>query len=59
MEILIDWAKEYNVPYHEIEVHPNRPGATSNVSHFHIGKTGHKPIIGDIQTWLEEMLYDN
>ena len=58
-EILIDWAKEYNVPYHEIEVHPNRPGAASNVPHFHIGKTGHIPIIGDIPTWLEEVLYDN
>ena len=56
---LIDWAKEYNVPYHEIEVHPNRPGAASNISHFHIGKTGHIPIIGDIPTWLEEVLYDN
>ncbi len=58
-EILIEWAKEYDVPYHEIEVHLNRPGAASNIPHFHIGKTGHIPIVGDIPTWLEEVFYEN
>ena len=58
-EILIDLAKEYDVQYHEIEIHPNRPGAASNVPHFHIGKTGHIPVIGDIPSWLEEVLYGN
>ena len=42
---LIGWAKEYGVKYHNIEIHPNRPGAASNILHFHIGKTGHIPII--------------
>ncbi|MBO4863521.1 MAG: hypothetical protein J5517_04105 [Eubacterium sp.] len=56
--ILIDWAKEYKVDYHDIEMHPNRPGAASNVPHFHIGKTGHIPIIGNIPAWLKELIYD-
>ena len=43
--ILIDWAKEYDVPNHGPEVHPDRPGTASNILHFHIGKTGHIPII--------------
>ena len=43
--ILMDWAKEYNVPAHGPEIHPDRPGVASNILHFHIGKTGHIPII--------------
>ena len=43
----MEWAKEYNISYHGIEVHPNRPGANSKIPHFHIGKIGHIPIIGD------------
>ena len=58
-EILIEWAKEYDVPYHEIEVHPNRQGAASNIPHFHIGRTGHIPIIGDIPPEIKEALYGN
>ena len=39
------WANEYGVPNHGPEIHPNRPGAASNVWHIHIGKTGHIQII--------------
>lgn len=42
--ILLDWADEYGVPAHGPEVHPDRPGAASNILHFHIGKTGHISI---------------
>lgn len=42
---LIEWAKEYGVPYHDLEVHANRPGAASNILHFHIGRTGHIPVL--------------
>ena len=46
--ILLGWAKEYNIPNHGPEIHLNRPGEASNVWHFHIGKTGHITIIGDV-----------
>ena len=45
--ILMEWVEEYNVPYHGIEIHPNRSGPNSKIPHFHIGKTGHIPIIGE------------
>jgi RHS repeat-associated protein len=44
-DILIGYAQEYGVPYHPIEVHPNRPGAASYRKHIHIGRTGHIPIL--------------
>ena len=50
--ILLDWAKEYNIPNHGPEIHPNRPGEASNVWHFHIGKTGHVPITGDVSSLI-------
>ena len=48
--ILLDWANEYDVPNHGPEIHLNRPGDASHVWHFHIGKTGHIPIIGDVSS---------
>ena len=43
-------AEEYNVPAHGPEIHPNRLGEASNIWHFHIGRVGHIPIIGDISS---------
>ena len=40
-------------------MHPNRQGAASNIPHFHIGRTGHIPIIGDIPPEIKEALYGN
>jgi hypothetical protein len=42
---LMQWADEYNIYNHGPEIHPNRPGAASNILHFHIGKQGHIPIV--------------
>ncbi|MCQ2579828.1 MAG: hypothetical protein MJ159_03940 [Treponemataceae bacterium] len=47
----MEWAKEYDVPFHGPERHLNRPQLSSQNWHFHIGnssKTGHIPIVGDI-----------
>ena len=48
--ILLDWANEYNILSHGPEIHLNRPGDASNIWHFHIGKTGHIPITGDVSS---------
>ena len=48
--ILLEWAEEYKIPHHGPEIHPNRPGAASNIWHFHIAKIGNIIIdmLGDI-----------
>jgi hypothetical protein len=43
---LIDWANEYGMVNHGPEIHLNRPGPVSSVSHIHIGPINHIPIIG-------------
>lgn len=48
---IMEWAKEYDVPFHGPERHLNRPQLSSQNWHFHIGnssKTGHILIVGDI-----------
>ena len=44
-KILQDWASEYNIINHGPEVHPNRPGANSNIPHIHVGKVGHNRLL--------------
>lgn len=55
---IMEWAKEYDVPFHGPEQHPDRPQLSSQNWHFHIGnssKTGHIPIIGNVISVFEEV----
>lgn len=64
---IMEWAKEYGVPFHGPERHLNRPQLSSQNWHFHIGnssKIGHIPIVGDIigtfgVSWQNVLLVNN
>ena len=55
----MEWAKEYDVPFHGSERHLDRPQLSSQNWHFHMGnssKIGHIRIIGDVISAFEEVV---